>query len=181
MLFSYEKFEKYLKEGSYILDAGCGSGRDSKYFLSKGYRVKAIDGSEEMCRLAADYIGQEVDCIDFNYLDYDREFDAVWACASLLHVDRKDIENVIHRVYKSLKNKGIICASFKYGDADRLQGERYFNDLNEDTLKQLFDEFIIKEIWYSDDVRPGRTDRWINVIAEKQGKRQNRKKAENQQ
>jgi len=171
MSFSYAKFEKYLKEGAYILDAGCGSGRDSKYFLSKGYKVKAIDGSEELCRLASEYLGQEVECINFNDLNFDREFDAVWACASLLHVDKKDIKNVMYRTYKSLKHNGIICASFKYGDTDRVQGERYFNDLNEDSLKLLFSNFLIKEVWYSDDVRPGRTDRWINVIARKTGKK----------
>ena len=167
MSFSYAKFEKYLKEGVYILDAGCGSGRDSKYFLSKGYKVKAIDGSEELCKLASDYLGQEVECIKFNDLSFDREFDAVWACASLLHVDKRDIKNVIHKMYRSLKRNGVICASFKYGDTDRIQGERYFNDLNEETLEEQFDVFLIKEIWYSDDVRPGRTDRWINVIARK--------------
>lgn len=167
MSFSYAKFEKYLKKGAYILDAGCGSGRDSKYFLSKGYKVKAIDGSKELCKLASEYLEQEVECINFNDLNYEREFDAIWACASLLHVDKKDIKNVIHRIYKTIKNNGIICASFKYGDTDRIQGERYFNDLNEDSLKALFKEFEIKEIWYSDDVRPGRSDRWINVIARK--------------
>ena len=167
MSFSYEKFEKYLKGNSYILDAGCGSGRDSKYFLSKGYRVKAIDGSEELCRLASEYIGQEVECLNFLDLNFVKEFNAIWACASLLHVDKKDIKNVIHRMHESLKVNGIICASFKYGNGDRIQGERYFNDMNEDALKELFSEFLIKEIWYSDDVRPGRNDRWINVIARK--------------
>lgn len=28
---------KYLKPGAHILDLGCGSGRDSKVFLQKGY------------------------------------------------------------------------------------------------------------------------------------------------
>lgn len=33
----YDKFLKHLPKGSYILDFGCGSGRDSKYFIEKGY------------------------------------------------------------------------------------------------------------------------------------------------
>lgn len=37
----YEKFLKYLKIGSKILDAGCGSGRDSKYFIERGFSVIA--------------------------------------------------------------------------------------------------------------------------------------------
>ena len=45
-----------LRESKSILDFGCGSGRDSKYFLEKGYTVRAIDGSEKLCELASKYI-----------------------------------------------------------------------------------------------------------------------------
>ena len=83
----YDKFEIYLKSGDKILDLGCGSGRDSKYFLSKGYDVVSVDGSIEICRLAEKYIGKYVRNIFFDELDYVNEFDAVWASASLLHVD----------------------------------------------------------------------------------------------
>ena len=38
-----------------ILDFGCGSGRDTKYFLEKGYQVAATDGSAELCRLAGSF------------------------------------------------------------------------------------------------------------------------------
>ncbi|WP_371920416.1 methyltransferase domain-containing protein [Rickettsia sp. TH2014] len=31
-----------------MLDAGCGVGRDTKYFLGLGYQVTAFDGSSEM-------------------------------------------------------------------------------------------------------------------------------------
>lgn len=39
---------------------GCGSGRDIKYFLSQNFKVDAIDGSEELCRIASDYTGIKV-------------------------------------------------------------------------------------------------------------------------
>jgi len=166
----YNRFLKHVKKEAYILDAGCGSGRDSRFFLEHGYSVKAIDGSEELCKLASDYIGQEVECNNFLDLNYENEFDAVWACASLLHVDKNDINKVVSNLHKSLKDKGVIYASFKYGNADRVQGERYFNDLNEDLIKELFISFDINEMWFSDDVRPGRTDRWINIVAKKKKK-----------
>ena len=91
---------------------GCGSGRDSKYFLYKGYSVKAIDGSKELCKLASNNIGQEVECADFLDLSYNEEFDAIWACASLLHIDKKDLNKVINNLHKALKKNGIIYASF---------------------------------------------------------------------
>lgn len=47
-----DKYLSYLPSGAYILDFGCGSGRDTKYFLSKGHKVDATDGSEELCKIA---------------------------------------------------------------------------------------------------------------------------------
>ena len=55
-----ERFSKMLPVGSRILDFGCGSGRDTKYFLEKGYLVEATDGSFELCKLASDFTGIEV-------------------------------------------------------------------------------------------------------------------------
>ena len=45
----YAHFLPKVPEGGSILDLGCGSGRDSKYFLEQGYQVTAVDGSEESC------------------------------------------------------------------------------------------------------------------------------------
>ena len=51
---NYDRFSKYLPCNAYILDFGCASERDSKYFPENGYKVKAIDGAIEMCKLASD-------------------------------------------------------------------------------------------------------------------------------
>ena len=91
----YDQFEVYLKPGDKILDLGCGSGRDSKYFLSKGYDIISVDGSKAMCNLAGAYIGREVRNITFEKINYDNEFDAVWACASLVHVDVGEMTDVL--------------------------------------------------------------------------------------
>lgn len=60
-----EHFLTKLKKGSNILDFGCGSGRDTKYFLEQGYNVEAIDGSAELCKLASEYSGIKVRNIFF--------------------------------------------------------------------------------------------------------------------
>lgn len=52
-----DRFLNKLPAGALILDFGCGSGRDTKYFLEKGYHVNATDGSEELCKLVSDYTG----------------------------------------------------------------------------------------------------------------------------
>ncbi len=164
----YERFLKYVKDGAHILDAGCGSGRDSKFFLSKGYSITAIDGSAELCILAEKNIGQPVYCMNFLDLKYENDFDAVWACASLLHVDENNIDEVVNKLHRSLKEGGVLYASFKYGNGSRIDNnQRYFYDLNEERIAYLFNRFEIKEMWDSNDVRPGRTEKWINIIVEK--------------
>jgi len=56
----YQPFLKLVREGGHILDAGCGSGRDSLYFLEQGYEITAFDSCEELVRLAAVPINRDV-------------------------------------------------------------------------------------------------------------------------
>ena len=61
----YGCFLQHVPPGGKILDLGCGSGRDSLSFLRKGYQVEALDGSSELCRMASEFIGKPVRCMDF--------------------------------------------------------------------------------------------------------------------
>src|SRR5512140_122033 len=90
----YEEFLPLLPAGGYILDAGCGTGRDSAEFLKRGFRVLAMDASKAMVARAAKRIGQPVLNISFAQMQFDHEFDGVWACASLLHVPRREMPQV---------------------------------------------------------------------------------------
>ena len=161
----YDQFEVYLKPGDKILDLGCGSGRDSLYFLSKGYEVISVDGSKEMCRLAEDYIGRDVRNITFDKLDYDNEFDAVWACASLVHVDIGEITDVLFRIQRALKKKGVLYASWKYGTGERIANQKYYADYDEECIKRMFSSssLNVHRLWLSGD-NLARDSRWLNVI-----------------
>lgn len=161
----YEQFEAYLKPGDKVLDLGCGSGRDSKYFLSRGYEVVSVDGSIEMCRLAGEYLNKEVRNISINELDYVDEFNAVWACASLLHVDMEAINDILHQIKKSLKEKGVLYASWKYGDGVRIDNQKYYADYDEERIKKLFSSasLYVHRMWISDD-NLVRDSKWLNVI-----------------
>jgi len=167
----YTRVEAYLKPNAHILDLGCGSGRDSKYFLNRGYHVTAVDGSEQLCQLASEVIGQEVLHLRFRDLNFHEEFDAVWACASLLHVEKGQMTAVLQRIFKSIKPGGILYASYKYGDTQRIKENRLFNDYMERDLEMLFsgiDGAVVKEWWISGDVRAERkNERWLNVVVRK--------------
>lgn len=139
-------FTSYLRDGAYILDLGCGHGRDTAYFIEKGYKVKAIDGSLEMCKLASKLAGINVEQINFLDMNYDNEFDGIFACASLLHLNNKDLIVVLNKISKALKKDGILMVSFKYGVGERIKGERFFNDMTEDKFRKLCEEISGLEI-----------------------------------
>ena len=162
---------KYLKPHAYILDLGCGSGRDSKAFLEQGYEVTAMDGSQELCQLASETIGQLVKCQLFHELDEVNTYDAVWACASLLHLPTIELKQTLKKIEKALKNEGYFYASFKYGEFEGYREERFFNDFTEGSFKALLKDIptlTIVEIEVTTDVIPGRENvSWLNVILKK--------------
>ena len=164
-------FLSYLNEGDSILDFGCGSGRDTKYFLSKGYKVDATDGSEEICKVASDYTGINVKCLLFNELDEIDKYDGIWACASILHLDRDDLIDVFHRIARSLKDNGILYTSFKYSEFEGMRNGRYFTDFTIESFNEFqtnIPEFIIEKNWITSDARAGREDeKWLNLIMRK--------------
>lgn len=164
----YEEFEKYLYPGAKILDLGCGSGRDSKYFLAKGYEVVSVDGSYEMCKLAEEYIGNTVYNIKFEDLNYNDEFDAIWASASLLHVKKHSLLQVMNEVIRALKDQGVLYASWKYGSGPRCEDNRYYYDLSRGEICELLESNSAEVIktWRSQD-NLGRADSWVNILVKK--------------
>ena len=176
MTAQYNMFEKRLYAGACILDCGCGSGRDTKYFLDQGYEVTAIDGSEELCKKASELTGIEVRNIFFQDIDYEDEFDGVWACASLLHVAKDELPDVLKKICRAMKEDGILYVSFKYGDYSGERNGRFFTDLNEESFDKLISgvpEFVVQEKEISSDVRPGREDeKWLNAIVVKRVKKE---------
>lgn len=166
----YLQFEKYLKPGCKILDLGCGSGRDSIYFINNGYEVISFDYSEELARLASINIGKDVIIGDMREIDFEYSFDAIWASASILHIKRSEIDNVLFRLHKSLKKSGILYASFKWGDEEIIKNGRFFNCYNNEGFTKLMTEnnFEIIKVWNSMDVRPERaSEMWTNGLVRK--------------
>ena len=166
-----EHFLEKLEKGSYILDFGCGSGRDTKYFLEHGYRVDATDGSSELCRLASAYTGIKVRQMFFGELSAVNEYDGIWACSSLLHLPIDQLKEVMQKMAAALKENGIIYTSFKYGIFAGERNGRFFTDMTETAFADLLsgiDGLEMEEQWVSTDARPERSEeKWLNLILRK--------------
>lgn len=162
------RFLRMLLPHAYILDFGCGSGRDAKAFLDQGYQVDAVDGSPELCCMASELIGKPVKQMLFDDLSVSNQYDGIWACASILHLPRRNLVDVLPKISNALKTDGVLYASFKYGSYEGMRDGRYFTDFTEESLGNLMDEvpsLLIVDTWITDDVRPEREERWINTLA----------------
>ena len=166
----YQPFLAELPEGTWILDVGCGSGRDTLAFKNKGYQVEAIDSSAELVKKAKELTGIEVRQQCFYGLNESEKYDGIWACASLLHCDRDCLPEMMGRIFKALKPNGVCYMSFKYGNTNREKDGRSFTDLNEqqahDLLKQI-DQALLLQQWITIDKRPDRDEKWLNLLWKK--------------
>lgn len=166
-----DRFLFRMPRSARILDFGCGSGRDTRYFLNHGFQVDAVDGSSEMCRIAEEYTGIPIRQMLFQELDTVDTYDGIWACASILHLSRSELTDVFHRMAAALRKNGMIYASFKYGSFEGERNGRYFTDFTESDFTEFvgrISELVIQEMWISGDVRSGRgEERWLNTILQK--------------
>jgi len=167
-------FVAELPKEAIVLDLGCGTGRDTRALIEVGMRVTAVDGSPEMAREAEKRLGLPVRVQLFEDLDDVEAFDGIWANASLLHVPRAGLPNVLKRVHRALKPNAVLFASFKSGGKDgRDTLGRYYNYLDADEISDLLRN---AGSWGSIDITEGRgkgydgtETGWVQVLARKSG------------
>ncbi len=166
-------FLKFLSKGNYILDFGCGTGRDARYFIEHGMNVDLIDGSWKMCDIAWKNTGIKPKCLLFQEFYEVRKYDGIWACASLLHLFPDELIRVLTNLAISLKKDGLCYISFKYGQFEGIRNNRYFLDMNERKMIQILKKvglFSILEMYITKDVRKERNEElWLNVFLRKKG------------
>ena len=116
----------------------------------------------------------------FHEIEFADRFNGIWACASLLHVPEKELENVLAIFHRALKRDGVLYASWKYGEAERSDGERFYCDMTEEKLRRVLERadlearegrearaglFDCLECWVAEDALPsGREQKWLNVV-----------------
>ena len=167
----YEKFLRYIPDKGRILDVGCGSGRDSLYFINNGYDVTSIDASEEMVKLSSALTGQSTIHLRIEDIDYQNKFNGIWACASLLHIENIITEKVLISLGNALKKNGVLYASYKYGTNTSILEGRYYNNFDESSFGAVIgnnEKLDIVNQWTTDDLRPSReNEKWLNVLLKK--------------
>ncbi len=162
----HEMFERHLGEGQqFILDVGCGSGRDALYFKSQGHHVIAIDPNVEFVEHARQ-INIDAYQSDVAHIEFVDMFDGIWACAVLLHYRKKELSAAFTKLYNALKEDGILFCSFLYGELEEDREGRHYSDLTDESLKDYIGDFKIIDVMITDD-RLKENKIWLNVVLKK--------------
>ncbi len=165
-------FLSVLPPGGQIMDLGCGSGRDSRYFLEKGFAVDAMDASKELCKLAQQFTGIPVQCCTIQEWEPEKSYDGIWACASLLHLKREELKVFFKNCNRFLKEGGVLFVSAK---EEILTGtdekERFFTNFDKTLIRGLvYDNprYEMLRFWRTQDGL-GRETKWINLLVRNLG------------
>ena len=161
----YSSFVCELKKGARVLDIGCGPGRDLKYFTALGHEVIGLEPSRELAKFARSHSGCEVLEETMQTAKLSGKFDGVWACASLLHIPRRELSDVFTKIANIMNDGGIFYCSFKLGEFEGERNGRFFNDQTLETIREYLPKSLsIKESWVTQDKRPERDEKWLNLL-----------------
>ena len=166
---TYERFLKYIPVGGKVMDLGCGSGRDVKWFCEHGYDASGIDASEDLAAQAREHYGVHVEIGAIEEWHAEEPYDGLWCCASLMHLKDTECRKFFENLEHNLKPGGTIYVSVKSGVHTGYDEEgRYFRDFQKDDIYELVNlckGLEIKELWYTEDSLAREDFRWLNVIA----------------
>jgi SAM-dependent methyltransferase len=173
----YERFIRRLPKDAHILDAGSGSGRDTLAFLRRGYKVSAFDSSPALCELSTRLTGVRARVLRFQDVEDKEEYDGIWACASLLHVQEAGLPDAIARLVRALKPGGVLYMSFKRGSGERVTEDgRFFTDMTDSRLRlvlQVIPNARLEDLWITTGEGQFQgQDEWLNALVSRQKRRE---------
>lgn len=117
-----------LGEGKKILDIGCGSGEDCKFFYDKKIITLGIDFSDQLINEAKKRFPQgKFLVMDILRMDFpDSSYDGVLAKHSLLHIPKKQMSQVLTKINSILKPGGLFLLTLKEGIGEKTVSEVRF-------------------------------------------------------
>lgn len=175
----FKQFESLLPKGGKVLDAGCGSGRDTMYFVQDGFDATGMDISSGLIQHAKkEYPVGKFLVGDMRALEFgDADFDGVWANASLLHYEnRGDVLKSLQEFYRVLKEKGIVYVNVKLQTKDktgleydkRFAEPRFFQYFTEKEMRDLLNEAGFTVLSSKIEQSKSRAEiQWIQVMGRK--------------
>ena len=167
----YAPFLTAVPEGGKILDIGCGAGRDLKRFTEEGFEAVGIDPSQKLAAMASKFSACRVLVSEVQDLNFVKEFDGAWACASLIHLPRHQLSDALEKIFFALKPRGVLFVSMQMGSGEIVTADgRFFTRYTSQEVYSAIERarFERVKVWITLDSLRGRNSiNWVNAIARK--------------
>ncbi|HZP55437.1 MAG TPA: class I SAM-dependent methyltransferase [Candidatus Saccharimonadales bacterium] len=119
------RFHKLLPKGS-VLEVGAGGGQHAKKLIDLGYKYTGTDISEELLKIAHNYLpGQKFLLQSVYDLNFNEKFDGFWAAAILLHVPKERMDEALSRIKSVVKHGGVGFISLIEGNGEGVRYEDF--------------------------------------------------------
>lgn len=136
-----------------VVEIGCADGRDGIEIMKRTTDYTGFDPARELIKLAKQRAPEGNFVVaDARSYGFPKKTDIVFAFASLLHLDKEEVQKVINQVYAALNSGGIFYVSMKKADRYKSQikrdahGERLFYLYHpNDFLEMAGDRFSIQD------------------------------------
>jgi ubiquinone/menaquinone biosynthesis C-methylase UbiE len=120
------QFWRLLGPAAFILDLGCGHGRDLAWFRMRGMRGVGVDLSPGMLHQARERADAPLLLMDMRRLGAaNGAFDGIWCNAALLHLPKDEVSVALSEAQRVLKHSGLFFASFKSGYGEGWEPRSY--------------------------------------------------------
>jgi len=161
-----------LSADAFILDVGCGSGRDLLWMKDRGFEVIGFERSPGLAELARGNVGCEVIEGDFETYDFSLILvDAVMLIGALVHVPHERFSEVFKNITSVIPKHGIVLITLKEGSGDRTDPDgRIFYLWEAPKAREMFDTLGFKVREFSTSVsKTGSGDVWMSYVLDKTG------------
>jgi len=151
-----KEFAEFLKDNNFqgfLVDLGCGNGRDVNIFQKEGFNVLGIDISEEVIKKASEtFPNCKFEVQDIEKLNFNDNSVGAYLMINVIHY--VNMEKALKEILRTLDDKGFLFIHFNLSITDDKGNIDY--EQNEDEIMNLISNFEIldKKIFERIDEKP---------------------------
>jgi len=165
-----EPLARRLTPGATVLDVGCGSGRDMRWFKERGFKPTGLERSPSLAELARTHSGWSVMEADFETHDFSGlSFDALVLVGALVHIPHDRFEQLFENILQALVPGGHALLTLKEGrELTETSHGRTFYLWQDSDLRYIFAALNLTVVEFSRDISKVRdTDIWLGYVLKK--------------
>jgi SAM-dependent methyltransferase len=137
-----------------VIEIGCGDGRDAAEIVPRVSSYVGVDPSEGLLEIARKRLpGTTFIKADALSYDYPENVDVIYAFASLLHINKSDMQVALEKASASLRTGGVYYISLKERD-----------DYTEEVKSDQYGERMF--YYYSPSIIRDLSSQWFDVVHE---------------